>query len=121
MNELEKTLQKILERSLEVAEKTGQFAMEQAPEILEQFFKWHLIAHSLGALLGVLILIPGILFLKNGHKEQCINDDFEDGFGYYAAGIISFGTGFAFFCVNIHTVIFILVAPKIYLIEYFIR
>ena len=119
MNELEQTLQKILERSLEVAEQTGQFAIEQAPEILEQFFAWHLAKHCLGCLLGLSFCIVGIIIIRLVRKTDWsfIDKGMVTGFGY----ILGLLVGFGMIIGNLYWVTFITVAPKIYLIEYFVR
>ena len=42
MNELEKQLAKVIEKAIQVAEETGQFVIDQAPDLLQEFYKWHI-------------------------------------------------------------------------------
>jgi len=119
--ELEKTLQTILDKSIEVAEKTGEFVVEQAPLLLQEFYKWHIASAMLGILLGTFFAVctykgfKRLMFLeeKNSYADY-------DVFAYVLATIGGI-TSIVIFCVNTYDLIFILVAPKLYLIEYFMK
>jgi len=132
MNELEQTLQRILEKSLEVAESTGEFVINQAPDLLRQFFTWHTIAAILGILLSVALMFITIKVVKIwGEKKETNYCTFklfgkyydEDG-GLIAAitVLVIFGTmSTIIFCVNFYQLCYILIAPKLYLIDYFVN
>ena len=57
MNNLEEQLAKILEKALSVAEQTGEFAIEQAPLLLQKFYTWHISKNILLMFLGILIFV----------------------------------------------------------------
>ena len=57
MNKLEQQLGTILEKALNVAEKTGDFVLEQAPQLLQEFYMWHTSKFILGIILGIILLI----------------------------------------------------------------
>ena len=68
MNE---TLLKILEKSLKIAENTGEFVIEQGGDLLFEFFTWHTISHGIGALVGLAVLWLGFhLPTYWGSKEK---------------------------------------------------
>lgn len=114
MNTLEQTLSKILEKALNVAEQTGEFAMEQAPLLLQEFFYWHIANATLGLLLGFIIaIIINKIALKVSKHE-------EEEFVYYLINVLQFAP-ILIFCINLYDLVFILVAPKLYLIEYFVK
>ena len=131
MNELEKQLSKIVEQALNVAEKTGEFVMEQAPQLLQEFYMWHTSKFILGILLGVTILLIG-RFLSNfwSKKYNGENKEWDEAVLFGRVGeevsmIVPFVVcsliGTIILCINIYNLIFIIVAPKLYLIEYFIK
>ena len=69
----EQLLETSLTKCLEVAEKTGQFVMEQAPDLLKQFYLWHT-ARNIAWVFSLSILIficyKGIkIAIKNKWKE----------------------------------------------------
>ena len=118
MNKLEEQLSIILEKSLDIAEKSGEFIIEQAPLLLQEFYQWHTASHIMGSLLFLLTLIPFVVFYKKADWES-YNDTFNQ------AMSIVFGI-FSIFTItvsifNIYKLAFITVAPKLYLIEYFVK
>ena len=114
MNKLEETLATILEKALSLAEQTGEFAMEQAPELLQEFYMWHTWKYSLGIILFLCVMLIVHLITRWFVKEE------EDN-SIYLSEILTNLIPFIFLCVSIHKLVFIYVAPKLYLIEYFIK
>lgn len=137
MNNLEEQLAKVIEKAIEVAEQTGQFVIEQAPDLLQEFYRWHLTKSIVFCIIAVILFWIGVfIFRKSGRKENTFKVYPEDStifMGKYynswdgfvlvsyivtpALSIISF---FLFFS-SLYKIIFILTAPKLYLIEYFIK
>lgn len=126
-------LSKLLEKAIEVAEKTGDFAIEQAPLLLQEFYSWRIASNIFGIVLALLMCyIPYILRL-------CISKKEEEGFFdekilgrwfetdeipfilWCVLGVVSSLIGVIVFLCSVYELIFILVAPKLYLIEYFIK
>lgn len=133
--ELEKQLAKIIEKSIEGVEKTGEFVMDQAPELIQQFFMWHMASYIFFTLLGVIILVLGLwltrLFStpKNERSEARTYIKILGAYYDYHADkevagylgtICSFVAAIIVILVNLYKVIYILIAPKLYLLEYFI-
>jgi len=119
MNEqLEKILAEILEKALKAAEQTGEFVLDTAPELLQEFYRWHTVKYSLGLLLGVLLLSYAIWLKRKFDKYGCGDDEAIP----YVAGIVFTSIpGMLIFCVNLYWLAFVLAAPKVYLIEYFLK
>ena len=118
MDKLEETLAKILEKALNVAEQTGDFVMEQAPQLLQEFYSWHIAANIMGICLAVVFLLTFIMFYK---KSDFDSYEFEFwNFMTIFTGALNIVT-FIMFFICVYSLIFILVAPKLYLIEYFIK
>ena len=142
MNELEKQLSLILEKAIKVAETTGEFAIEQAPLLLQEFYMWHLVSNCINVFCTIAIIIiahkvsKSALSLKENPeperlKEYIFRSDkywycsYSDGDSdsynaYKVLSSLSWFT-FAWAIVSIYEIVFILVAPKLYLIEYFIK
>ncbi len=120
----DEVLADVVKKALTVAEKTGNFAIEQAPLLLQEFYAWHITKCILTLIMWIIFFIicyVGLRKIKKYGKDE--NLDMSDAeyffpivFSYLGA-LISIGFLFA----SIYDLVFILVAPKLYLIEYFIK
>jgi hypothetical protein len=128
-NQLEDQLSKLVGKSIEIAEKTGEFVVDQAPELLKEFYNWHIATCIFFIVFAIFIVIIGRI-LPTGwlSKEKDYYD--TNFFGRhgdegavvgYAVFFVCSLIGLIMFFTNIYDLVFILVAPKIYLIEYFIK
>jgi hypothetical protein len=127
---LDDALATVVEKGLTLAEKTGTFVIEQAPELIQEFYQWHIYSNVFGIILGLLIIFTGykIPFLWTTKEESKYSDDdhyfkryCNDAFPGYAVFVIFSVIGLIFmFCCS-YDLIYILTAPKLYLIEYFIK
>jgi len=120
MNEkLENLLAQIVEKAMEAAEKTGEFIIEQAPLLLQEFYRWHLIKNVLALIVWFIISsisIWGFVKLFKFIKK-------EDTAMYPVLMFFIFPFGFGFYGLyeSIYNILYITIAPKLYLIEYFIK
>jgi len=131
MNKLEEQLGIILEKALNVAEKTGEFVMEQAPQLLQEFYMWHTLRFSLGILLAVIFLLLSRFTCHLGsEKYDGKGLDYDEILlfgrkGHFVMMIIPFVifsvAGVAFLFTNIYNIVYISVAPRLFLIEFFIK
>lgn len=140
----DEVLSKVVEKALTVAEKTGEFVIEQAPLLLQEFYVWHICKSIFMALLwlSVFFLIQRLSKLLSFGDEKLIPEENRenyfkkrDGKYYYSsyrdgdseAYAFSIGIKIASYftfiglAVFLYDLVFILVAPKLYLIEYFIK
>lgn len=126
MNETDKQLAEILKKGLETAEKTGNFIVEQAPDLIRQLLIWKTVEYSVYVILGISLIIYFYRWTKKVSKEMKENeDDFEDYFmDSFANILIAIGQlslliiGMMLIAENLQDLIQIVFAPKIYLIEY---
>ena len=126
MNETDKQLAEILKKGLETAEKTGNFIVEQAPDLIRQLLIWKTVEYSVYVILGISLIIYFYRWTKKVSKEMKENEyDFEDYFmDSFANILITIGqlslliTGIILIAENLQDLIQIVIAPKIYLIEY---
>ena len=126
MNGTDKQLAEILKKGLETAEKTGNFIVEQAPDLIRQLLIWKTVEYSVYVILGISLIIYFYRWTKKVSKEMKENeDDFEDYFmDSFANILITIGqlslliTGIILIAENLQDLIQIVFAPKIYLIEY---
>ena len=126
MNETDKQLAEILKKGLETAEKTGNFIVEQAPDLIRQLLIWKTVEYSIYVIMGISLIIYFHRWTKKVTKEMKEKkDDYEDYFMssfsniLIAVGQISFLIiGIVLIAANLHSLIQIVFAPKIYLIEY---
>ena len=126
MNEIDKQLAEILKKGLETAEKTGNFIVEQAPDLIKQLLIWKTVEYSIYVIMGISLIIYFYRWTKKVSKEIKENeDDFEDYLmGSVSNIFIAIGqmtiliVGVLLISENLHSLIQIVFAPKIYLIEY---
>ncbi len=142
MNELEQQLSKILEQAIKVAEQTGEFVIEQAPLLLQEFYRWHLTVNVFNIICSFLIIFIAHKVLKYAlsYKENPKPDkpehyvtredrfwmsSYKDGLSeqFTVYTVISSLSWFSLIwaVVSIYKIVFIIVAPKLYLIEYFVK
>jgi hypothetical protein len=128
----DEVLSKIVDKALIVAEKTGEFAVEQAPLLLQEFYAWNIAKSIIGILIGVLIIAIGYNLRKIWGKkvekdydkewdEIVINGYASENVSTVITIVITLIAGLVTISINAYSLIFILVAPKLYLIEYFIK
>ena len=126
MNETDKQLAEILKKGLETAEKTGNFIVEQAPDLIRQLLIWKTVEYSVYVIIGISLIVYFYRWTKKVAKEMKENEeDFEDYFEdsianiFIAIGQLTFLIiGMMLIAENLQDLIQIVFAPKIYLIEY---
>jgi len=121
MNEnLENQLALALAKALELAEQTGEFALENAPEILRQFFLWHTIDNIIGIFVSLIISFASYkMIVFFGRKEEWDYDELSVVLSS-TSGAMGLLFGFILFFYDLAMLIKITVTPELYLIEYFI-
>ena len=136
MNELENTLNTILLKAIEVAEQTGEFIIDEGSVLLKQFYLWHTSMHIMGMVLAIIIFIVGIVIAYSAtRKSNDLLDHPNDGYkvlftrwvesesasnAIFWAGLLTSCSFIVLFCVQVYKLVFILIAPRLYLIDYFI-
>ena len=110
----DEVLSEIVKKALLVAEKTGNFVIQQSPLILQEFYAWHLYSSIFYVL--ICLVISFLIFKLSKAISKSTEDDFE----FYATNIFQIIPA-VLFVFQVKNIFFILVAPKLYLIEYFIK
>lgn len=117
MNELEKVLVDAIQKTQEGVGKAVDFAVDQAPEIVQQTLYWYAAKSFLLMLLGITVICITIkLFLKAIREEWPINN--EDMWVFLCIG--------GFIASVVSTIVIfenmdwlqIIIAPKLWLLEY---
>jgi hypothetical protein len=127
---IEEQLKPIIEKAMAAAEATGEFVVDQAPILLQEFYTWHTALHALGCFISLffmfgLPLIMRAIAQKETEGSWTINflgktiDD-ELGIAFYIIGGFSFIIGVIMFFIDLAGLIKITVAPRLYIIEYFL-
>jgi hypothetical protein len=111
-------VKEVLIRALSFATKTGEFIVEQAPDLVQQLLQFKAVTALFSCILFLIIAATGIVSLVVLVKKAINGDDD----GYMAVlffyGVFSALVGSIAFFQSLHDLILIQVAPKIYLIEY---
>ena len=119
-SELEDTLVEVLRKGLRVAEQTGDFVVDQAPEVINQLLKWKMFESILYCVLTVSILSFFVVMINYCIKEQWCSQP---------TIILMVVCGANLCLMVVHGVISgifvawlkIMYAPKLYLLEYAAR
>ena len=120
----DEVLSEIVKKALTVAEKTGDFVIEQTPLLLQEFYRWHIAKSSLSIFISLIAVILMIV-LMNKHRKYVTKEDLDmsdaECFFPRIFGWIGFFVATGFLISYVYDLAFILFAPKLYLIEYFVR
>lgn len=121
MKEKDQQLAEILKKGLEAAEKTGNFVVEQAPDLIQQLIVWKTCEYIFLILISIAFLFSIYKWYKSAMKRYDDLDNFIDEpevlvFSIYSIAVILI-FGIALFQ-SFFNLIQILLAPKIWLIEY---
>ena len=120
---LQEAMAEIITKAVSSVEAAGSFIVEQTPDVIKQLLTWKLTEALFFVGLGVVIGLLSIPFFKLGKyfgaqgRIDNNNDDVQC-FLFYALTCICVFIGIVMFFVNMHTVLYIWMAPKVYLIEY---
>lgn len=132
---MDETLKKLVEKAIQIAEKTGEFVIEQAPLLLQEFYRWHIVKNIFIMITMVVVAITiWNVFKSIGAKEKpksLYSDYIKIAQKYYeetlgailCVFLLGGGIGgcITAFCISAYNLVFILSAPKLYLIEYFLK
>jgi hypothetical protein len=117
----EQLLKPIIEKALAVAETTGEFVIEQAPLLLQEFYAWHYALNISWIIINLItIILPFIIHSKL--KYLWDRGDEDNQMLYMIPMIVSGILAFvSLICIlfNIFDLLKLMVAPKLYLIEHF--
>ena len=103
----------ILKKAIEIAEETGDFVIEQSPLLLQEFFTWH----TTKAIFAISISFISILIITFiVYKTVKLYNDKT----IYWLNLISI-VPFIIVCIYTYKLIFITIAPKLYLIDYLLN
>jgi hypothetical protein len=108
-------LAEVVKKGIELAEKSGNFVIEQAPDLLREFYLWNLLQNVIVFFLSVLI----IYFIhRRNIKDEDFYEDFYEDFDMIHLVQILFGINALMFFLD---TIKLIIAPKLYLIDHFIN
>ena len=120
--ETDKQIAEILKKGLEVAEKSGNFVIEQAPDLVKQLITYKTIEASIYVLIEITLIYLIVRYIKYLHKKNNEDSDFIVDNEFHITGmIITLIMGIILFFVFINDIsdlIKLIFAPKIYLLEY---
>lgn len=111
----DEALATVIQKAMSLAEKTGDFVVEQAPDVIQQFFTYHLLREWVWCGVEIIFFIFLLWLTIKAIKSEGAEDFL---FVIFMIVIVDFGV----FCAIISSVLDIIqisVAPKVYLIEYF--
>jgi len=121
-DQLQQALATILNNTINAVQAGVSFLSEQLPDVIRQLLLWHAVRSGV---FFTLYLVLSIVCAVLGYKgiKKALSDDSSDGdtdFIIFLCGGISLVGSVIFMCLVFHTIewLQIIVAPKLYLIEY---
>lgn len=128
--ELKNQLGELVKKTLELAQRTGQFVIDQAPDLLREFYRWQVFSAVFWVLVAVAIFLtvrysPN-LYLSKKKTGHFMEDEFfgrygKSGFVSWVIFILGSIASFFILVFNLYNLLFLLIAPKMYLIDYFLN
>ena len=120
--ETDKQIAEILKKGLEATEKTGNFVIEQAPDLVKQLITYKTIETSICVLIEITLMYLIVRYFKYLYKKNNEDSDFISDNEFHIAGMIItslIGLFLFFVFINdISNLIQLIFTPKIYLLEY---
>lgn len=122
---LQEAVSSLIQHSLEMFDKGASFLSEEIPEVVHQLLYWEFTRNIITTIIGIALL--GILFylIITSNKriiEYRKSNRYDDGFSYLMFFFVSIFGGIPaiLFCISLINLTWlkILIAPKIFLIEY---
>lgn len=134
-NEANELLMQLITKGVEVFEKSIDFASEQVPEVIEQLITWYLVSNSLGVFISLIVITLFSILIwkifssipKDKSGENIWWDYREYGKTYEPTftgdmTVIISGVfivvSVVTLCISFMTTLKILIAPKLWLLEY---
>jgi len=131
-NELSSISLDVIEWLKDVVPKSKDFVVDQAPDVIQEIITRAIAMKSLGLLFGLLLLSAIVVTLKIATKERKAREKitpkawetkeasgFE--FSMYAVSVVCGVFGTVITAINLQGLVYILLAPKLYILEYLRR
>ena len=114
MNEdLKEQVSAIVKKAVNIAEQTGEFVIEQAPDLIREFIMFHRVEETAYILLSLLSMY--LIYYISKIVVKITNNSVD-----YLINVLSI-VPIAAFIVCLSDFIKVWVAPKLFLIEYFLK
>ena len=122
----DEAIAKVLETALNGLQKTGEFVVEQAPDLVRQLILYKTATYAVALLFGLILLSITLVSIRKLLKARkayiASRGGYADAFAYeFPAALIGFvggGSGLALISTNTFNLIKITLAPKVWLLEY---
>ena len=118
-DEIVKQLDGVLPKVLKFVERSAEFVGDQAPLLVSEILNYNLVRGGAISLFGLTFLVIGLLAYKEMRREYAKSDPIGD--KVVMLSIVSVGgiiLGTIVFCSNILNVAKVLLAPRLYVIDY---
>lgn len=111
-------LVKMIDVTVQSVNDVVEFSKQQIPDIINQLLMWKIAESAVWLMFGILILVGG-LYLSNHYYNKL--EELEDGVGIAVriiGSVVSLLLGGIFTIKNMLAILYIWLAPKVWLIEY---
>lgn len=128
--ELKNQLGELVKKTLELAQRTGQFVIDQAPDLVREFYRWQVFSAvfwiAVSVMIFLLVRYTPNLYLRKGKTGHFMEEEFFGKYGEAAIGswiifIVGSIASFIILIASMYDLLFLLIAPKMYLIDYFLN
>ncbi len=136
MKELEERLVKVLDKAINLAEQSGEFVIDQAPELLREFYAWNITVCIFCIVLSILMCVAFNeirkrigedeafeyqYFSTTLKSEKALGRHVKDSFNIWLSFILTALVSLTLFLSSVYHLLYIAISPKLYLINYFVK
>lgn len=122
----DEAIAKVLETALTGLQKTGEFVVEQAPDLVRQLILYKTATYAVALLFGLILLSITLVSIRKLLKARKAYIASRSGYADASAyelpaaliGLVGGGSGLALISTNTFNLIKITLAPRVWLLEY---
>lgn len=113
----------LAQKFLDMVNGTQSFVIDQAPDVLQQIIAWELWSSVTYLITAVVVALSGWAFFCKLHKWMQVEGEgrFDNWWGLYTMTVVAPVVAIPMFFTNLQSLIKVIAAPKVYLIEFLSR
>lgn len=129
----DEVIAEILQKTLETAQKAGDFVVEQTPDLIQQLMLYKTMEYGVFTTIGLVVMLTGLWYLREAVRASNysqypsgspLHTKYHNKYGKgwdewgWPVGVLILGAGAAVFLLFAFSFAKITLAPKVWLLEY---
>ena len=108
-------LNAFLRQAVETAQAGAEWTAGQAPLLVQEWLRWQLVEAAVGTTVGVVLAYGLSLILRSAFRAMAKDGEVDP--GHIIGGIFCAAMAIPLLCVNVMTLVKVLVAPRVMVLE----